>query len=200
LGATAGATPANFFEGVIGADCGWRLGLTDAQVLEAHNLLIGASATYDETLSASFDATAALSVDMMTVSETSLAASFDALGALSIDTVTIDETALAALFDPTAALGVDFVTIVETAVGLVEWAAAFGVEFVTIVEGVSAQVDMTTGSTDQAAMSDALSAEVELLATITDSGGSEAGFAIVLRTLRRDPRGGRQAETRQLSN
>ncbi len=39
LGATAGATPANFFEGVIGADAGWRSALTAAQVLEAHQRL-----------------------------------------------------------------------------------------------------------------------------------------------------------------
>lgn len=39
LGATSGATPANFFEGVIGADAGWRQALTDTEVLEAHLLL-----------------------------------------------------------------------------------------------------------------------------------------------------------------
>ena len=39
LGATSG-TAANFFEGVIGADVGWRSALTDAEMLEAHTLLI----------------------------------------------------------------------------------------------------------------------------------------------------------------
>lgn len=39
LGATSGATPANFFEGVIGADAGWRFALTDADIVQAHNLL-----------------------------------------------------------------------------------------------------------------------------------------------------------------
>ncbi len=39
LGATSGATPANFFEGVIGADAGWRFALTNAEVQEAHDRL-----------------------------------------------------------------------------------------------------------------------------------------------------------------
>ena len=173
LGATSGATAANFFEGVIGADAGWRSALTDAEVLEAH-LLLTALPAFDETgLSIIVNATLA-STDSQAMADS---VGFTVTATLATADVAAFTDSVGFTITATLATGTESAAYFETGAGFTINATFVSTDSAAFVDSVGFTVTATLATADVAAFTDSVGFTINAslastdAATFTDSVG-----------------------------